>query len=178
MSNESAPNTRRFGRYLAVVAFVSMLAFVFLNYRDPWPPVGSPELAPAPDAGPASNANTLSLAPVPPPVPDQSATAMNTAEEDAAIPTTTLPFRLLATMVQDDASRSLARIADARLPNAQMLLQGQAFEGRPRVTLVAIEVDSVLLDNSGSLERLPLAPGGLRLGADSPRDESAGPSAR
>jgi hypothetical protein len=178
MSNESAPAKRRFGRYLAVVAFLSMLSFVFLNYRDPWPPIGSPELAPPPDAATATNANNLSLAPAPTDLPDRSAAKLNTDDDEAAVPTTSLPFRLLATMVQDDASRSLARIADTRLPNAQMLLQDQAFEGRPQVTLVAIEPDSVLLDNSGSLERLPLEPGGLRLNANPPRDESPGPSAR
>jgi len=178
MGNEPAPAKQRFGRYLAVVAFTSMLAFVFLNYRDPWPPVGSAELAPPPVAATTSNARTLSLAPVPTALPDRSAAAMNSSEDDDAVPTTSLPFRLLATMVQDDDSRSLARIKDAKRSNAQMLLPGQAFEDRPQVTLVAIEPDSVLLDNSGSLERLPLEPGGLRLNAESPRDEPPGTSAR
>ncbi len=53
-----------------------------------------------------------------------------------------------------------------------MLLQGQLFEGRPHVTLVMIESDSVLLDNHGTLERLPLEPGGLQITEDSLRNHS------
>ena len=82
-----------------------------------------------------------------------------------------LPLRLNATVVQEDPSRSLARVEDAQLSDAQMLLQGQVFEGRPHVRLITIESDSVLIDNYGTLERLPLEPGGLQFTAESSHDE-------
>ncbi|MBW2287983.1 MAG: hypothetical protein JRG80_22375 [Deltaproteobacteria bacterium] len=166
----NAPNSR-FGRYLAGLAVVSMLGFVFLNYRDPWPPIVPPPLEPAPEAPAPPYANTLSLAAPPAIEPNQPAPPEDAAEVEDTVPTTSLALRLLATMVQEEPSRSLARVADAQLPNAQMMLQGQVFEGRPHVTLVAIESDSVLLANYGTLERLPLEPDGLQITADSPHSE-------
>lgn len=170
-SDRRDPGRPRFGRYLAAVAVASMLAFVFLNYRDPWPPIVPPSLAPPPGISAPSNANRLSLAP-PPTIGDPGRPSANerTVEADDAIPTTSLPLRLLATVVREDPTGSLARTADARSSGARMMFQGQVFEGRPRVKLVAIESDSVLIDNDGTLERLPLEPGGLQIGDPSSSD--------
>ena len=160
---------RRFGRYMGGVALVSMLAFVILNYRDPWPPIVSPSLAPALEVPTPPAAGSLSLEPPPAIDPDQPAPPEQAAEVDHAVPTTSLPLRLLATAVQEDPSRSFARIEDDEASRAQMLSRGQVFEGRPQVVLVTIESGSVLLDNQGRLERLPLEPGGLQVTAGSLR---------
>jgi hypothetical protein len=161
----------RFGRYLAGLAFVSMLAFVFLNYRDPWPPLVPPPLAASPEVPTPPIERTLSLAQPPVVERGQPAPAKRSAEVDESVPATSLPLRLVATVVHEDPSRSLARIEDAQSSDAHMLLQGQAFEGRPGVTLVTIEPHSVLLDNYGTLERLPLEPNGLQFTADSLRSQ-------
>jgi hypothetical protein len=172
MSDDPDAHNPRFARYLAGLAFVSMLGFVFLNYRDPWPPIVPPPLAPAPQIPAPPSTNTLSLAPPPPAVaPDQATTPGRAAAVEDTVPTTSLPLRLNATVVQEDPSRSLARVEDAQLSDAQMLLQGQVFEGRPHVRLITIDSDSVLIDNYGTLERLLLEPGGLQFTPESSRDE-------
>lgn len=173
MSDDPDAPKPRFGRYLAVLAFVSMLGFVFLNYRDPWPPIVSPPLVPAPEVPAPPSTNTLSLAPPPAVEADPSTTPEHAAEAEIedTVPMTSLPLRLNATVVQEDPSRSLARVEDAQLSDAQMLLQGQVFEGRPHVRLITIESDSLLIDNYGTLERLPLEPGGLQFTAESSDDE-------
>ena len=62
MSDEADAGKARFGRYLVILTFVSMLEFVFRRYRDPWPTIVSPPFSPAPEVPTAAPPNTLSLA--------------------------------------------------------------------------------------------------------------------
>jgi general secretion pathway protein C len=167
MGDGANTSSRHFARLAAGLAVVSILAFVYLSNRDPRPAtVPSPATAesegtPAQPAGtptPASPPPVVSVAP-----PAGGPTA---AESTGAVPSTSLQLRLLATAVQEDPSRSFARIDDAQLSGARLMVQGQVFEGRPNVTLVTIESDSVLLDNYGRLERLLLDPDGTQFAGD------------
>jgi hypothetical protein len=95
-------------------------------------------------------------------------------EPPPVAPITSLPLRLLVTAVQANPARSFARIEDAQSAVTRLMFQGQVFEDRPFVTLVAIEPEAVLLDNHGALERLPLAPGGRQItGVPGPRSTAA-----
>lgn len=78
------------------------------------------------------------------------------ADPGDALPITGLPLRLLATAVVEAPARSFARIEDAQWSESQLVLEGQALAGRPRVTLAQIETHRVVLDNYGVLEQLPL----------------------
>lgn len=137
---------------------MTVLGFTFfLNYRDPWPPLVPRPLEPeaetaAPREPPHGN---LNLAPLP-----EAAREPVDPGPPQTIPVTSLPLRLLATAVQEDTSRSFARIQDSQLSGARLMAIGKAFEGRPGVKIVAIEPSSVLIDNQGILERVPLAPEG------------------
>jgi type II secretion system protein C len=101
--------------------------------------------APAPAASPAP---TPAAVPAPPSVVPLSA--------DASIPYTKLPLRLLATVVSDNRALSLATIDDAEFDSHAVMRESQAFEGRPKVRLAAIERERVLLDNDGVREQLVL----------------------
>jgi type II secretion system protein C len=109
------------------------------------PPAPERAAAPAP-AAPA--APTPTAVPAPPSVVPPSA--------DASVPYTKLPLRLLATVVSDHRALSLATIDDVELDSHAVMREGQAFEGRPKVLLAAIERERVLLDNDGAREQLVL----------------------
>lgn len=168
MADESGAAARRFRSLLVGLVVATVLGFTFfLNYRDPWPPLVPRPLVPESEAPreplrevPHGN---LNLAPLPEAQPEPNVSGSAGVDSSDSPPLTTLPLRLLATAVQDDASRSFARIADAQLSGARLMVVGQSLEGRPQVAVVAIEPTSVLIENRGTLERLPLAPEGRQL---------------
>jgi type II secretion system protein C len=172
VSEETGAASRRFRSLLVGIVVVTVLGFTFfLNYRDPWPPLVPRPLVPesetrAPREPPHG---ILNLAPLPDAEGERAGGESAPGDAPDSLPVTALPLRLLATAVQtSDPSRSFARIEDAQLSGARLMVQGQGFEARPRVTLVTIEPGSVLIENHGALERLPLDANGRRLSGSLP----------
>jgi len=180
MAVDSDAPTRRLRWIATVLAAFGILGFVFLNYRDPWPPLVPPPLVPETAEPPPLPAGSMPLAPRSALVTAET-TAHSTVKDVPAVvetppaaPITTLPLRLLVTAVQANPARSFARIEDLQSSATRLMFQGQVFEDRPFITLVTIEADAVLLDNHGALERLPLTPGGRRTtGLPGPRSTPA-----
>lgn len=84
----------------------------------------------------------------PPPAPEQAARA--------EIPRTTLPLRLLATLVREDPALSLATLVDLEKTAHQVMSEGETLPGRPTVRVASIERERILLDHDGVREQLPL----------------------
>jgi general secretion pathway protein C len=114
-------------------------------------PSGAPVPAPPPAAAGAAAPEAAPAAPPPAPA---------AAARPADIPHTQLPLRLLATVVADDPSLSLATVADEERGAHAVMGEGQQFGGRPYVVLAAIERGRVLIDNHGVREQLVLVHGG------------------
>jgi type II secretion system protein C len=114
----------------------------------------------ASDPGPAPPPAAAVLPERPAPVAEApEATPAPAAEPaPAPIPLTALPLRLLGTTVDTDPRRSLAAIEDLEAASYQVMNEGDGFRHREQVLLVHIDVDHVLLDNAGRLEKLPLDP--------------------
>ncbi len=140
----------------AVGAVALALYFVWpsglLEERPDAPTAATPPPMPAR----ATSESTVDVAPVPGPS-DAAVVAI-----DTGIAQTSLPLKLLVTSAQEDASLSFARIEDLQHGHEQVAKAGRTLRDRPKVTLVAIEPESVLLDNYGVVERLPLDPDGNR----------------
>jgi hypothetical protein len=140
------PGARTTQRILLALTVLLLLAVALARMVERSAPSGSSRAAaPAPAASPAP---TPAAVPAPPSVVPLSA--------DASIPYTKLPLRLLATVVSDNRALSLATIDDAEFDSHAVMRESQAFEGRPKVRLAAIERERVLLDNDGVREQLVL----------------------
>jgi general secretion pathway protein C len=113
--------------------------------------------APPPPA-PAPPAAALPAPPEPVAVPEAPPAPAAEPAATAEIPLTALPLRLLATTVEPDPRRSLAAVEDLEAASYQVMSEGDAFRHRVQARLVHIDVDHVLLDNAGRLEKLPLDP--------------------
>ncbi|HVN36886.1 MAG TPA: type II secretion system protein N [Myxococcota bacterium] len=74
----------------------------------------------------------------------------------AEIPRTTLPLRLLATVVGEDPALSLATLVDLERPDHEVMGEGQSLPGRPTVRVASIERERILLDHDGVREQLAL----------------------
>ena len=61
--NGSGDSPWRFRTLIAAIAAITIVGFVFLNYRDPWPPIVPPPLEPEPS--PAPKPGPYRLAPLP-----------------------------------------------------------------------------------------------------------------
>jgi type II secretory pathway component PulC len=79
---------------------------------------------------------------------------------------TALPLSLIATMVRDDPSQSLATVSDEEHQTRRVLAPGQRLPHRPGVTLARVERERVLIDNRGVLESLAM----VRSDAPAPPD--------
>lgn len=114
-----------------------------LWWRPAPPPPASPKTASAPAP--------VAVAPKPP--------APAAAEFEPAsdrIPETSLPLRLVATVVRENHRLSLATVEDLQQGGHQVLSEGQSFRDHPDARVVAIERGRVLLDNAGVREQLVL----------------------
>jgi len=80
------------------------------------------------------------------------------AHDVPGIPWTELPLRLLATVVNEEASLSLATIEDVERAARAVMSEGQSLQGRPSVRIAKIERARVLLDHDGVLEQLVIVP--------------------
>jgi type II secretion system protein C len=76
--------------------------------------------------------------------------------EEASLPYTKLPLRLVATVVRENPALSLATVEDLERTAHQVMSEGQSFDAHPKATLVSIERGRVILDNDGVREQLVL----------------------
>jgi type II secretory pathway component PulC len=129
--------------FLAAAMLGLGAATLLLNTaEDPQPPSTGPSHSdPSPTA-------TGAPSPSPAPTPPEPGTS--------EILPTTLPLSLVATMLRDDSSRSLATIADQEYGGRQVLAAGQTLPRRPGVTLTQVERERVLIDNRGAIESLAM----------------------
>lgn len=110
---------------------------------------------PAPEADApaplAASAKAPDVAAAPPP----GATAPAEATQDSSgIPHTRLPLRLLATVVRENRTLSLATVEDLERSANEVLNEGQSFEGHPNARIARIERARVLIDHDGVREQL------------------------
>jgi type II secretory pathway component PulC len=111
------------------------------------PEEAAPPAAGSASAQPATAATRApSLSPAPPPAEPGSSEILPTS----------LPLSLVATMVRDDPSRSLATIADAEHDTRRVLTPGQTLPRRSGVTLTRVLRERVLIDNQGVIESLAM----------------------
>ena len=160
-ASSSSPMGSRPGVWLVViVAGLIGIAVVFFGLgrvaptADPTTPTGA---APVPGQGVVPTDRAAQAA---------GATRSPGGEADDGIPITQLPLLLVATATGDEVSNPFARIEDLQHAVESILHTGQALPERSGVVLASIERESVLLDNHGDLERLPLDANGRALGAD------------
>lgn len=132
--------------FAAAALVVALLALAWLAYdagsrgRETAP--GSPAAAAAPAGGPVAEAPTTAQAPP--------------APEEASLPHTKLPLRLVATVVRENPALSLATVEDLARTGHQVMSEGQRFDAHPQASLVSIERGRVILDNDGVREQLVL----------------------
>ena len=74
----------------------------------------------------------------------------------AEIPRTTLPLRLLATVVGEKPALSLATLVDLERATHEVMSEGESLPGRPTAVVASIERERILLDHDGVREQLPL----------------------
>jgi general secretion pathway protein C len=124
---------------IAAAAFAGLIALLA------WPRGDAP--------APGADAPAVSAAPSPPDVPFATRTAGSAACD---LPHTQLPLRLVATVVRERRSLSLATVVDTQAGGHEVLSEGGILRHHPRVKLAAIERGRVLLDNDGTREQLLL----------------------
>jgi type II secretion system protein C len=90
-----------------------------------------------------------------PTTPPPGSAATDVPNSGEILPTA-LPLSLVATMVRDDPSRSLATISDEEQQTRQVLAPGQPLQSRSGVALARVERERVLIDNRGVLESLAM----------------------
>lgn len=73
---------------------------------------------------------------------------------DPGVPLTDLPLRLVATVVRENASLSLATVEDLDRTTYEVLNEGDRFRDHPQASVVRIERGRILLDNDGVREQL------------------------
>jgi type II secretory pathway component PulC len=113
--------------------------------------VGPTKETPSP-GGEVAAARPSTTAARPPPPLSSSGSESRAGE----ILPTALPLSLVATMVRDDPSRSLATVSDEEHQARRVLAPGQPLPRRPGVILARIERERVLIDNQGVLESLAM----------------------
>jgi general secretion pathway protein C len=105
-------------------------------------------------APPGSHTSDVSAAP---PAPDGNPFEVEaTARGQSDLPHTQLPLRLVATVLRERRSLSLATVEDTAAGGHEVLSEGDLLRHHPRVRLTAIERGRVLLDNDGTREQLQL----------------------
>jgi general secretion pathway protein C len=125
----------------ALVPIAVVVAWAVARRPEPAP---APEIAhalPEPSAPPAARSATAPIAEAP---------------ENAEIPHTKLPLRLLGTLVNENPALSLATVEDTERTLHEVMKNGQHFEGRPTVQVASIERARILIDNDGVREQLVL----------------------
>jgi general secretion pathway protein C len=136
---------------LAIAGAIGLLARPGGEAGPPGPP-DPPEVSAAPPAAVGS---------------PFEADAANAGSTD--LPHTQLPLRLVATVLRERRSLSLATVEDTGAGGHEVLSEGDLLRHHPRVRLAAIERGRVLLDNDGTREQLKLDRGAAR------RDATADP---
>jgi len=130
---------------------------------------------PRPDAAPPG-ADPAAVSAAPPARPDGSPLEVGAAATagSADLPHTQLPLRLVATVLRERRSLSLATVEDTAAGGHEVLSEGDLLRHHPRVRLTAIERGRVLLDNDGTREQLQLERSGAPVaGAGPSPDEIA-----
>jgi type II secretion system protein C len=128
---------------LAGCALLAVALLVWIGTREGAPP-------PAPDAALASDRPDAT----PVAAAGPAASAAQPAPAPSDLPHTDLPLRLLATVVRENRTLSLATVEDLERTQHQVLAEGQSFRGFPDATLLEIERGRVILDNDGVREQL------------------------
>jgi general secretion pathway protein C len=84
--------------------------------------------------------------------------ASGPSPDPSDVPHTRLPLRLLATVVREDPSLSLATVVDVDL-STQVLSEGERFAAHPDARIARIERARILIDNAGVREQLAIETG-------------------